>query len=174
MKQLIKAIKTTALEFGDFTTSSGMKTNFYLDVKKLTLSGQLTTIIWELHSVLGETEFNAIGGPTVGADPIVGGFLAVFGNDSLHGFLVRPAEKDHGKVQRIIGSIQKGDQCIVVDDVTTTGESLLDACDEVIKYGGTVVMAIAVVDRLQGAEAKFAARNIPFKSFVTIADVFNK
>lgn len=177
MKQeLIKAVASKALEFGDFTLKSGKKSNFYLDVRKLSLSGSLHIVIKELAEVLGDVGFDAIGGPCVGADPIVGGYLALCGKSEyrgaeLRGFLVRKEEKDHGKAGLVIGSVQKGDRCVVLEDVTTTGGSLMTAIDAVEAFGGKVVLAVTVVDRLQGARLAFLAKGIPFKSLVTIEDI---
>lgn len=172
MKQeLIEAVKAKALEFGEFILKSGQKSNFYLDVKKLALSGWLHVVIENLRAALDGLVFDAIGGPCVGADPIVGGYLALHGERELNGFLVRPEEKDHGKKDRIIGSIQKGDRCVVIEDVATTGGSLLSACAELELWGATVVQAVVVVDRLQGAGEAFKKAGIPFKSLVTIQDI---
>jgi orotate phosphoribosyltransferase len=121
--------------------------------------------------VNADIAFDAIGGPCVGADPIIGGYLATYARPGMRGFLVRQAEKDHGKSGLIIGSVKKGDRCIVVEDVTTTGGSLLTAIDAVEAFGCSVVMAITVVDRLQGADGALFTRSIPFESLVTIKDI---
>src|SRR4051812_33834956 len=94
---LIKAIKEYGLKFGDFTLASGAKSSFYLDVKAVSLHQHG---LWKILTGIGNVilsnhyQFEAIGGPTIGADPIVGGFI-IFGG-SHHGFLIRSSEKTHG------------------------------------------------------------------------------
>lgn len=175
MKQeLINAIKARALEFGDFTLKSGKKSNFYLDVRKLALSGLLYTIVEELHVALGSpdyTEFNAIGSDDGSPSAIVGGYLALKAPNNMHGFMVRKNEKVHGKGGKIIGSLEKGDKCVMVEDVATTGGSLLTACAEVELFGATVVQTVVVVDRLQGAAETMARAGIPFKALVTLTNL---
>lgn len=175
-KELIEAIRSHALEFGDFTLKSGAKSKFYLDVRKVSLSGSLHLIVRELHRTMLEnigTSFDAIGGPCVGADPIVGGWLALFGyfGYNRRGCLIRKEEKGHGKSGLIIGSIQKNDRVVVVEDVTTSGGSLLAAVDAIQEYGAKVVLAVTVVDRLQGATKAFHDRGIPFAALTDIREI---
>lgn len=181
-QKLIKVVKDTALEFGDFTLKSGEKSNFYLDCRKLSLdSVGLDLIIQSLHVALSvkevgrrfERPFDAIGGPCVGADPIVGAFIYNQGRvkTPLRGFLVRKEGKEHGRGGTIIGSVLDGDKVVVVDDVATSGGSLLRACEEVQKAGCEVVQAICIIDRLQGAQKLFEDKGIPFMSILTIEDV---
>lgn len=180
-KRLIEIIKRDALEFGEFTLRSGEKTNFYLDLRKVTLSEGLDIIIQNLHDVLRvkavgrqfEKPFDAIGGPSIGADPIVSAFLYNQGRvkREMRGFLVRKETKEHGRGDWIIGSVQPGDKVVVVDDVATSGGSLLRACEKIQEYGCEVVQVVAVVDRLAGATKLFREKEIPFDSILTIEDV---
>ncbi len=190
MKDLIEAIKKRSLEFGDFKLRSGKKSNFYLDLRKLTISEDVGLVIGPITQVVRAFEFDAIGGPTVGADPIVGAFLHARGLESwkpwnsyasfsvakprreIRGFLIRKESKDHGKEGLVIGSVKKGDRCVVVEDVTTTGGSLLHAISVIEEERDCkVVHAITIVDRQEGAREMLSKANIPFTALVTKKDL---
>lgn len=172
MRELALEIKPEG-EF--FTLKSGEKSSYYLDCRNLHLTPKgLHAVVMALHGKLMGMEFDAIGGPSLGADPIIGGLMFVAGmmpRAKYRGFLVRSAGKEHGKSGRIVGPLKQGDRCVVVEDVTTTGGSALDACDEVEAFGAKVVHVFSVVDRLRGGAEAFAARGIPFESILTIKDL---
>ena len=176
---LIDLVKEFALEFAPegeyFTLKSGAKSKFYLDCRKLTLSARgAHCIANHLFSELGSLKFDALGGPCVGADPIVGAFLfqCVLGvRANMRGFLVRKEEKDHGKAGRIIGSVKPGDNVVMVEDVTTSGGSSLDAIAAVEEFGAKVVQVVSVVDRQAGATELFAEKGIPFKYLLNLDDL---
>jgi orotate phosphoribosyltransferase len=180
---LIPWVKELALEFGDFTLASGAKSNYYLDCRKLTLHSQgLTAVCNVMFDELEDLRrsrtihFDAIGGPCVGADPIVGAMLQIYGEINtpgfeMRGFLIRKEAKAHGKGGLVIGSVKPGDKVVLIEDVATSGGSLLRAADEICRFGCTVVRAMVIVDRLQGAAEEFAARGIPFHSLLTIQDL---
>ena len=183
--RLIKVIKERALEFGDFTLKSGEKTNYYLDLRKVTLhSDGLDLIIQALHKTLrvegvgrNLTEpFDAMGGPSIGADPIVSAFVYNQGRvkHPIRGFLVRKETKVHGRGDWIIGSVKKGDKVVVVDDVATSGGSLLRACEKIQEHGCKIVRVVAIVDRLAGAKKLFEEKELPFTAILTIDDVAEK
>lgn len=160
-QKLIDLIKTEALEVkppGEFfTLKSGAKSRYYLDLRKITLSTTgLDLILSTIADFLGALPdknkkfIKAIGGPSIGADPIVGGLLAQIGwtkETPLRGFLVRPQAKDHGKGGRIIGSVRPGDKCLLVEDVTTTGGSLADAADQLALFGAVPILSVVIVNR---------------------------
>lgn len=183
---LIRLVKELALEIkpeGEFfVLKSGAKSKFYLDCRKLTLHDVgLHTIVngmWDMLCDLKlpvQVEIDAIGGPCVGADPIVGGLLYRAGFHNSHGdtrgFLVRKEEKDHGKAGRIIGSIKPGDNCLFIEDVTTTGGTSIEAIEAIEAYGAKVCVIFAVVDRLAGASEAFEAKGIPFYPLLTTQDL---
>ena len=176
---LIDLVKEFALEFAPegefFTLKSGSKSKFYLDCRKLTLSARgAHCITTHLFNELGTVKFEAIGGPCVGADPIVGAFLfqCVLGvRVNMRGFLVRKEEKEHGKAGRIIGSVKPGDRVVMVEDVTTSGGSSLDAIAAVEEFGAKVVSVVSVVDRQAGAMELFAEKGIPFKFLLNLNDL---
>lgn len=172
-KRLMQLIQDRALKFGDFTLASGKKSTYYLDGKQVTLSAEgLMQISFGLLELLKPLDFSGFGGMSIGADPIVGGVLVAAASQgrSLQGFMVRKEAKGHGTQRFIEGPIKPGDKVVIVDDVVTTGGSALLAIDRVQEFGCEVVHAVGIVDRLQGGEAAFKARNIPFSSLLTIRD----
>ena len=96
---------------------------------------------------------------------------ALCGRGQLRGFLVRKEAKTHGTGNRIEGPLEPGSTVAIVDDVATTGGSSLEAVDAVLALGCQVALVIAVLDRLEGADAAFAARDIPFHPLLTIRDL---
>lgn len=171
--QLISLFHDRALKFGDFTLASGQKSSYYLDGKQVTLhSAGLRQVSLGLLDLLSDVEFDAIGGMSIGADPIIGGVLAVAAEQgrSLAGFLVRKEAKGHGTNRFIEGPVEPGARVVIVDDVVTTGGSSLLAVDRAIEYGCEIVLVVGIVDRLQGGAANFAERGLPFRTLLTVED----
>ncbi len=173
---LIELLKRESLRLGRFTLASGRESHYYIDGRKASLSAEGARLIGRgMLSVLWDRpEIAAVGGLTMGADPIVGATLALangFGRGSLKGFLVRKQVKGHGAGNLVEGPLEPGSTVAIVDDTVTTGGSSLQAVDAVEAMGCKVAVVIAVVDRLEGAEATFAARGLPFQSLLTIRDL---
>jgi orotate phosphoribosyltransferase len=172
-QRLIELFRQHALKFGDFTLASGRKSTYYLDGRLITLHAEGLKLIAEgILDLLAEFDFAAVGGMSMGADPIVGGVLtiAVQRGRPLLGFLVRKEAKEHGTKRMVEGPVQPGSKVVIVDDVITTGGSSLQAIDRALEIGCQVVCAVGVCDRLQGGAEAFAARGIPFRSLLTIRD----
>jgi orotate phosphoribosyltransferase len=172
-QRLIELFRRHALKFGDFTLASGRKSTYYLDGRLITLHAEGLWLIAEgILDALAEFDFAAVGGMSIGADPIVGGVLTVAAERGrpLLGFLVRKEAKEHGTKRMVEGPVQPGSKVVIVDDVITTGGSSLQAIDRVSEIGCQVVCAVGVCDRLQGGAEAFAARGIPFRSLLTIRD----
>jgi orotate phosphoribosyltransferase len=171
--RLITLFRERALKFGDFTLASGKKAKYYLDGKQITLHSEGLRLVSEgLLDLLKDTQFDAIGGMSIGADPIIGGVLALAGTrgKELQGFLVRKEAKGHGTNRFVEGPVQPGSKVVIVDDVVTTGGSSIQAIERIQEYGCTVVQVVAIIDRLEGGEANFKARNLPLSSLLTIRD----
>jgi orotate phosphoribosyltransferase len=171
--QLIQLFHQRALKFGDFTLASGRKSTYYLDGKQITLhSAGLRLVSEGLLDLLRDVDFTAIGGMSIGADPIVGGVLVVAAEQGrrLDGFLVRKEPKGHGTRKYLEGPVEPGAKVVVIDDVVTTGGSALEACDRLEEFGCQVVAVVGIVDRREGGAANFAARGLPFRSLLTIED----
>ena len=171
--QLIRLFHERALKFGDFTLASGKKSTYYLDGKQISLhSTGLRQVSLGLLALLNDVPFDAIGGMTIGADPIVGGVLvaAAESGRSLDGFLVRKEAKGHGTQKYVEGPVRPGSKVVVIDDVVTTGGSALQAVDRIVEFGCEVVCVVGIVDRKEGGAANFAARNLHFRALLSIED----
>ncbi len=177
-KELLKLLKKKAFLKKRIKLSSGRISNFYIDVRKVSLSPKGLYLISHLvFALLKDKKINAIGGPTLGADPIVSGvcFLAHKHNRRLKGFLIRKSPKKHGRQKLIEGQIlTAGEKVVIVDDVATSGSSLIKAI-KVLKHAGIkVTAALAVVDREEGAKEALARYQCPLISLFTKSDFLNK
>jgi orotate phosphoribosyltransferase len=171
--ELIQLFRDRALKFGDFTLVSGKKSTYYLDGKQITLHARGLKLVSEgLLDMLADVEFDAIGGMSIGADPIIGGILTAAADrgQSIVGVMVRKESKGHGTQKYIEGPIEPGMRVVVIDDVVTTGGSSLLAVDRIHEFGCEVVHVVGIVDRMQGGAANFAERNLPFRSLLSILD----
>jgi len=147
LKNLLK--ETGAVKFGEFTLSSGKKSDFYVDCRKVTLHPQGAKLIGKIIlDKIKNLKVDAIGGLTLGADPITSAVVAL-GN--IPGFIVRKKAKEHGTQQKIEGIIKSGWNVVIVEDVATTGASALQAIEAAEAVGAKVVKVISVVDREEGA-----------------------
>lgn len=172
--ELTELIRRDALEFGDFVLASGQRSQFYIDCRKVTLSSAGAALIGKaILELLGDEEFDAVGGMTMGADPIIGAVLtaAGFQGRDLRGVIVRKEAKQHGTGKLIEGPLRPGDRTVVVEDVSTTGGSAIKAAEAIEQAGGKVVHVVTVLDRLAGAQQAFADKGYRFSSLVTIADL---
>ena len=175
-RRLIDLLKRDALRTGSFTLASGRTSHYYVDGRTVTLSAEGATVVGEgvLDLLADLPGVAAIGGLTMGADPIVGAALAVAGLGSrpgLKGFLVRKEAKGHGTGKLVEGPVGPGMDVAIVEDVATTGGSALQAVDAAEALGCRVVRVIALLDRLEGAAEAFAARGLDFRALVTIRDL---
>ena len=174
--RLIALLKRDALRTGTFTLASGRTSHFYVDGRKVTLSAEGAAEVGAgvLELLADLPGVAAIGGLTMGADPIVGASLAVAGaggRPTLLGFLVRKEAKGHGTGRLVEGPIESGMDVAIVDDVATTGGSSLQAVAAVEAMGCRVARVIVVLDRLEGAAQTFADKGLDFRSMVTIRDL---
>jgi orotate phosphoribosyltransferase len=175
-ERLVALLKRDSLRLGSFTLASGRASHFYIDGRKVTLSAEGAALIAEgvLDLLAEDPTIAAVGGLTMGADPIVGATLALAvgrGRSNLQGFLVRKQCKGHGLCNLVEGPLSQGAVVAIVDDVATTGGSSLQAVDAVEALGCKVAMVIVVLDRLEGASQAFEARGLRFRSLLTIRDL---
>ncbi|WP_206028428.1 orotate phosphoribosyltransferase [Thalassoroseus pseudoceratinae] len=172
--QLIEAFKNQALKFGEFTLASGQKSNYYLDGKQVTLEAHGLRLVAEgLLDLLADVKYDAIGGMSIGADPIIGAVIAmasVRGRD-LKGFLVRKEAKGHGTKRYVEGPVTPGERVVIVDDVVTTGGSAMISVERIQEFGCDVVQVVGVVDRLQGGAATFAGAELPYRALLDVTDL---
>jgi len=154
-----------AIKFGDFTLASGQKSKYYINCKMATLDSEGLNLIAELMlDKLNGVACDAVGGLTLGADPIVGAIIALAHNRGrqLTGFIVRKESKDHGTKSLIEGPLAVRSRVAIIEDVATTGGSAMKAIESARARNCEIVKILVIVDRRQGAEEKFAEMNIPF------------
>jgi orotate phosphoribosyltransferase len=172
---LIDLVGERALKFGDFTLASGKKAKYYLDGKQVTLDSKGALLIGEgmleLLSKHGPLP-TAVGGMSIGADPITAAVITVAGlrDIPLAGVLVRKESKGHGTNRFVEGPVKSGDTVAILEDVVTTGGSSLQAIERAQEFGLKVTAVLAIIDRLEGGGAAFAKLGIPFASLLTIRD----
>ncbi len=174
--RLIEILKRDSLRTGEFTLASGRTSHYYVDGRAVTLSAEGAELIARatLNQLKAYPQVQAIGGLTMGADPIVGatlGLAASSDRSDLKGFLVRKETKAHGTGKLIEGPLKPGMSVAIVDDVATTGGSSLQAIAAVEAFGCAVACVIVVLDRLEGAAQAFADRDVRFHPLLTIRDL---
>src|SRR5579863_8434551 len=174
-QKLLTTLAHKSFRLGEFKLSSGGTSDYYIDCRTTTLDAKGSRLTGEvfLEEIRKQGwKAKAIGGLTMGADPIVVAVSVVSGD--LHGFLVRKAEKQHGTGRRLEGFCEKGARVVIVDDVCTTGASTIQAIEAAREFGFVVVGAICLVEReeAQGRpNVEKAAAPAPFVSIFTASDV---
>ncbi len=147
-QELLQLLANKSFRLGEFKLSSGSTSDYYIDCRTTTLDARGAQLVGQvfLDEMRGQGwHADAIGGLTMGADPIVVAVAVISG--TLHGFLVRKAEKQHGTGQRIEGFREKGARVVIVDDVCTTGSSTVQAIEAARQFGFEVVGAMCLVER---------------------------
>ena len=173
-ERLLQILKKKAVLYGDFVLASGKRSSYYIDGRLVTLEPEGSYLIARLIlDLLKDEGVDAIGGPTLGADPIVGATVAAsyIAGRPLLGFLVRKAEKTHGTQKRIEGPLREDHRVAIVEDVVTTGQSALDAIEQVEAVGAKVVKVIALIDRLKGANELLTEKGYSFTALFTRKDI---
>ena len=173
--QLLQLLKERALKRGDFVLSSGKKSTYYLDGRIITLTPEgaylVARIVLEL--IRGK-HISALGGPSLGADPIVGAVAALsyIEHTPLKTFIIRKQAKEHGMKRLIEGpAIETKDKIILVDDVLTTGKSILEAQQALLDSGLQAHEALVIVDRREGAGEQLSQAGIALTSIFTIEEL---
>ncbi len=166
-ERLADLIKERSFRRGNFTLASGKQSSYYFDSKPTMLHPEGAALLAELIvQELGDIEADCVGGLEMGAVPLIAP-VAMKSREAgrpLLGFFVRKAPKDHGTRQRIEGLDVAGKTAIILEDVTTTGGSAMQAVEEVRKAGGKVALVLSILDRDEGASELYAAAGVPFKS----------
>ncbi len=163
-----------SMRFGEFVLSSGATSNYYIDVRKTSLHPEglklISALFWEQ---LKQDDVTAVGGLTLGADPLVAGLMWLSHQEGrpLEGFLVRKSTKDHGMRGQVEGNLAGHKRVAILDDVITSGESSMIAAEAAESYKAEVVRVLAVVDRGQGAGQIFQQRGYPFTPLFSISDL---
>jgi len=172
--QLRQMLLNRSMRFGEFVLSSGATSNYYIDVRKTSLHPEGLQMISRLFfEMLQADNVTAVGGLTLGADPLVAGVMlhsAQMGKP-IEGFLVRRTTKDHGLRGQVEGNLAGHKRVAIFDDVITSGESALIAAEAAESYKAEVVRVLAVVDREQGAGQIFQQRGYPFTALFSIGEL---
>lgn len=174
-QELLEVVAAKSFRLGEFKLSSGATSDYYVDCRTTTLDARGAQLVGQVFlEAIREQGWQAaaIGGLTLGADPIVVAVSVTSG--TLNGFLVRKSEKQHGTGQRIEGFREKGAPVVIVDDVCTTGASTVDAIEAARAFGFEVVGVMCLVERQDAhgrPNVEKAAAPAPFLSIFTAAEV---
>jgi orotate phosphoribosyltransferase len=171
--RLIAQLREHALIIGEVTLTSGQVAQYYVDAKRAILLREGFAALGELVAGLAaEVGATAVGGLTMGADPVACAALA--GGFDGKAFFVRKESKAHGLQRKVEGPmLEPGDRCLVVEDVSTTGGSALQAVEALREAGHEIVAVTTVLDRLAGARERVEAEaGVPFRPLTTIDDVY--
>jgi orotate phosphoribosyltransferase len=174
-QELLRLLAEKSFRLGEFKLSSGATSDYYVDCRTTTLDArgaQLTGKVFLQEIQRQKWKPQAIGGLTMGADPIVSAVAVTSGK--IDGFLVRKGEKQHGTGQRIEGFREKGAGVVIVDDVCTTGASTVQAIEAAREFGFDIIGVMCLVEREEAkgrANVEEAAFPAPFVSIFTANDV---
>jgi orotate phosphoribosyltransferase len=158
---------------GEFTLKSGQRSTWFLDTKQTACRPDGIVLVAEAALALLPSEATAIGGLTMGADPVAFGIAAIAATRGrpLRSFSVRKEAKDHGVTGRIAGALEPGDKAVITEDTVTRGTSIMEAVDAVEAFGADPVAILVIVDRGGTCGALAAARGIPFLPLLTAEDL---
>jgi orotate phosphoribosyltransferase len=162
-EELLAGIKAKGIVHGDFELSSGARTTSYVDLRRVTLDGRLAPLVGRvLLSATADLTYDAVGGLTLGADPVAAAMMHAAANRGtpIDAFVVRKAEKTHGLQRRIEGPDVTGRRVLALEDTSTTGSSVLTAVDALKAAGAEVIGVAVIVDR--GARQRVLDRGLPY------------
>ena len=171
---LIERIQALAVVHGEVTLSSGQTADYYVDLRRVTLDGATAPIVGRvMRDLTDDWDFEAVGGLTLGADPVAGAMLhaAAAAGERLDAFVVRKAGKAHGLQRRIEGSPVEGRRVLAVEDTSTTGGSVLAAVEALREAGAEVVGVAVIVDRGTGAREAVEAAGLAYRFAVSAHDL---
>lgn len=173
LSALREHVFTHSLKTGDFTLKSGRKSSWFLDTKQTACRPDGIVLVADAALSVIPPEATAIGGLTMGADPVAFGIGAVAATRgiSLRTFSVRKEAKDHGVTGRIAGALQPGDKVVVTEDTVTRGTSIFEAVDVVRGFGAEVVLITVIVDRGGTCAAMAQESGIPYAPLLTAPDL---
>jgi orotate phosphoribosyltransferase len=172
--ELIEKIKALAIVRGQVTLSSGRTSDYYVDMRRVTLAGAVAPVIGRvMRALVADWDFEAVGGLTLGADPVATAMLhaAAATGERLDAFVVRKEGKSHGLQQRIEGPAVAGRRVLAVEDTSTTGASVLTAVDALREAGADVIGVAVIVDRNTGAAEAVEAAGLPYRAAIAAHDL---
>ena len=169
---LLRAIKDKAVVHGDVVLSSGQHATWYIDLRRVLLSGQAAPLAGRVMlAATADLSYDAVGGLTLGADPVAAAMLHAAADQgrTLDAFVVRKAEKAHGLQRRIEGPGVAGRRVLAVEDTSTTGASVLTAVEALREAGADVVGVAVLVER--GARDRVSQAGLPFRAVYDAGDL---
>lgn len=173
--QLIEYIRDEAVFHGDFTLTSGRKASYYIDLRRVSLDHRVAPLIGRVmvDLIADVPEVVAVGGLTMGADPIAAAVLhqGVARGLSYDAFVVRKEPKDHGRGRQVEGPDLAGKRVIVLEDTSTTGGSPLAAIEALERVGAEIAAVAVVVDRDTGAQERIEAAGYPYLAAIRLSDL---
>lgn len=167
-EQIIKK----AVVHGKVILSSGKETDYYVDLRRVTLDSEAAPLVGEVMlDLLKDWDYEAVGGLTLGADPVAVAMMHVAGSrgKKIDSFVVRKAEKAHGLQRRIEGPDVKGRRVVAVEDTSTTGGSVLTAV-EALREAGAIVVGVAVIVE-RGAKQAILDAGLDYRAAFTLSDL---
>jgi orotate phosphoribosyltransferase len=174
-QQLIDYISADAVFHGDFTLTSGKKATYYVDLRKVSLDHRVAPLIGQvmLDLIAEVVDVAAVGGMTMGADPVAAAILHQGAARGLRydAFVVRKEPKDHGRGRQVEGPDVAGKRVIVLEDTSTTGGSPLAAIAALEKVGAEIAAVAVVVDRDTGARERIEAAGYPYFAAISLDDL---
>lgn len=173
-QSLLALISDEAVFHGDFTLSSGKKATYYVDMRRLTLDHRAAPAIGRIMlDLIGDLDAVAVGGLTLGADPIANAVMhaSVQTERPLDAFVVRKEPKDHGRGRQVEGADVAGRRVVVLEDTSTTGQSALKAVEALRREGAEVVAVAVIVDRRTGAQQAIEAEGLEWRAAFDLDDL---
>ena len=174
-QELLELLTKDAYVKGKVILSSGKESDYYVDARRVTLTAKGAYLCARLIlDQVKDDPYDAIGGPTLGADPMLGaiGVVSLQAGRPVNTFIIRKAPKAHGKQQQVEGpELRKGSRVILIDDVATTGKAFLESLDVLVPMGVRVVKAICVLDRGEGAREALALKGVPLVALFNISEI---
>lgn len=173
LERLREHLLEHAVRRGDYVLKSGKRSNWFIDAKQTACRPEAMLLAADAVLDLVPADATAIGGLTMGADPVafVTAALAATRGRGLKAFSVRKVEKGHGAGGRIAGALDRGDRVVITEDAVTRGSSLLEAARAVREAGAEPVLLVALVDRGGTVTAMAAAEGLPFRAVLTAPDL---
>jgi orotate phosphoribosyltransferase len=169
--QLVQLIRKLTVVHGRVTLSSGREADYYVDLRRATLHHAAAPLIGTLlRELTADWKYEAVGGLTLGADPVATAMLHTRGAP-LDACVVRKNAKEHGMQRRIEGPDVDGRRVLAVEDTSTTGESVLTAVDALREANAEVVGVATVVDRDTGAREAIEAAGLPYRCLLNLSDL---
>lgn len=169
--ELAELVKELAVVHGKVTLSSGKEADYYVDLRRATLHHRAARLIGELlRELTADLDFDAVGGLTLGADPVAAAVMHAGGRD-IDAFVVRKEAKKHGMQRRVEGPSISGKRVLVVEDTTTTGNSPLTAVEACRAEGAEVVAVATVVDRDTGAADVLHDAGLEYRYLLGLSDL---